>query len=91
MWILNPLLRVLFGKFCSHAPSKFLLGLISNFFCYFTANNPKNKFLLGSSKHFISYASCASNEKIWIVDGFLAPIAGKGQIVPFDDLALQNI
>ncbi|TYK24437.1 reverse transcriptase [Cucumis melo var. makuwa] len=44
----------------------------------------------GSSEHFISYASCAGNEKIRIVDGSLAPIAVKGQIVSFDGFALQN-
>ncbi|KAA0046032.1 Beta-galactosidase [Cucumis melo var. makuwa] len=47
--------------------------------------------LTGSSEHFISYASCASNEKIRIADGSLAPIAGKGKIVPFDGSALQNV
>ncbi|KAL4025768.1 hypothetical protein IC575_014173 [Cucumis melo] len=47
--------------------------------------------LTGSSEHFISYASCAGNEKIRIADGSLAPIAGKGQIVPFDGFALQNV
>ncbi|KAA0059996.1 putative tRNA pseudouridine synthase [Cucumis melo var. makuwa] len=47
--------------------------------------------LTGSSEHFISYALCASNEKIRIADGSLAPIAGKGQIVPFDGFALQNV
>ncbi|KAA0025328.1 cysteine-rich RLK RECEPTOR-like protein kinase [Cucumis melo var. makuwa] len=47
--------------------------------------------LTGSSEHFISYAPCAGNEKIRIADGSLAPIAGKGQIVPFDGFALQNV
>ena len=47
--------------------------------------------LTDSSEHFISYAPCASNEKIWIVDGSITPIATKGQMVPFDDLAFQNI
>ncbi|KAA0033038.1 Cysteine-rich RLK (RECEPTOR-like protein kinase) 8 [Cucumis melo var. makuwa] len=47
--------------------------------------------LTGSSEHFISYAPCAGNEKIRIADESLAPIAGKGQIVPFDDFALQNV
>ncbi|TYJ97386.1 Beta-galactosidase [Cucumis melo var. makuwa] len=45
----------------------------------------------GSVEHFISYAPCADNEKIRIADGSLAPIAGKGQIVPFDGFALQNV
>ncbi|XP_050936316.1 uncharacterized protein LOC103497029 isoform X2 [Cucumis melo] len=45
----------------------------------------------GCSEHFISYAPCAGNEKIRIADGSLAPIAGKGQIVPFDGFALQNV
>ncbi|KAA0043032.1 reverse transcriptase [Cucumis melo var. makuwa] len=40
--------------------------------------------LIGSSEHFIS-------EKIRIADGSLAPIVGKGQIVPFDGFALQNV
>ncbi|KAA0050819.1 Beta-galactosidase [Cucumis melo var. makuwa] len=47
--------------------------------------------LTGSSEHFISYAPCAGNEKIRIAFGSLAPIAGKGQIVPFDGFALQNV
>ncbi|KAA0057585.1 Beta-galactosidase [Cucumis melo var. makuwa] len=47
--------------------------------------------LTGSSDHFISYAPCAGNEKIRIADGSLAPIAGKGKIVPFDGFALQNV
>ncbi|KAA0067119.1 Cysteine-rich RLK (receptor-like protein kinase) 8 [Cucumis melo var. makuwa] len=47
--------------------------------------------LTGSSEHFISYAPCVGNEKIQIADGSLAPIAGKGQIVPFDCFTLQNI
>ncbi|KAL0536842.1 hypothetical protein IC582_025805 [Cucumis melo] len=47
--------------------------------------------LTGSSKHFISYAPCAGNEKIRIADGSLAPIAGKGKIVPFDGSALRNV
>ncbi|KAL0553894.1 hypothetical protein IC582_007798 [Cucumis melo] len=47
--------------------------------------------LTGSLEHFISYAPCAGNEKIRIADGSLAPIAGKGQIVPFDGFALQNV
>ncbi|KAL4010602.1 hypothetical protein IC575_030104 [Cucumis melo] len=45
--------------------------------------------LTGYSKHFISYALCAGNEKIRIADGSLAPIAGKGQIVPFDGLLFR--
>ncbi|KAA0050650.1 Cysteine-rich RLK (receptor-like protein kinase) 8 [Cucumis melo var. makuwa] len=44
----------------------------------------------GFSKHFVSYTPCAGNEKIRIVDGSLAPIAGKGQIVLFDGFSLRN-
>ncbi|TYK26874.1 Beta-galactosidase [Cucumis melo var. makuwa] len=47
--------------------------------------------LTGSSEHFISYAPCAGNKKIRIADGSLTPITGKGQIVPFDGFALQNV
>ncbi|KAL4021900.1 hypothetical protein IC575_020726 [Cucumis melo] len=36
--------------------------------------------LTGFSEHFVSYTPYAGNEKIQIADGFLAPIAGKGQI-----------
>ncbi|KAA0038225.1 reverse transcriptase [Cucumis melo var. makuwa] len=38
----------------------------------------------GFSEHFVSYTPYAGNEKIWIADGSLVPIAGKGQIVLFD-------
>ncbi|TYK01171.1 Copia protein [Cucumis melo var. makuwa] len=37
--------------------------------------------LIGFSEHFVSYTPYAGNEKIWIADGFLALIVGKGQIV----------
>ncbi|KAA0057242.1 ty3-gypsy retrotransposon protein [Cucumis melo var. makuwa] len=47
--------------------------------------------LIGFSEHFVSYTPCASNEKIRIADGSLAPIAGKGQIVLFDGFSLQNV
>ncbi|KAA0049797.1 Beta-galactosidase [Cucumis melo var. makuwa] len=47
--------------------------------------------LTGFSKHFVSYTPCAGNEKIWIADGSLVPIAGKGQIVLFDDFSLHNV
>ncbi|KAA0052292.1 hypothetical protein E6C27_scaffold207G001230 [Cucumis melo var. makuwa] len=47
--------------------------------------------LTGSSEHFISYAPCAGNKKIRIADDSIAPIAGKGQIVPFNSFALQNV
>ncbi|KAA0056080.1 Beta-galactosidase [Cucumis melo var. makuwa] len=47
--------------------------------------------LTGSSEQFISYAPCADNEKIRIANDYLAPIAGKGQIVSFDGFALQNV
>ncbi|KAL0557269.1 hypothetical protein IC582_005795 [Cucumis melo] len=47
--------------------------------------------LTGFSKHFVSYTLCADNEKIQIADDFLAPIAGKGQIVLFDGFSLQNV
>ncbi|KAA0041425.1 Beta-galactosidase [Cucumis melo var. makuwa] len=47
--------------------------------------------LKGSSKHFISYAPCAGNEKIRIADGSLALIVGKGQIVPSDGFTLQSV
>ncbi|KAA0042161.1 Cysteine-rich RLK (RECEPTOR-like protein kinase) 8 [Cucumis melo var. makuwa] len=43
------------------------------------------------SEHFVTYTSCAGNEKIQIADGSLAPIAGKGQIVLFDGFSLQNV
>ncbi|KAL0543619.1 hypothetical protein IC582_018719 [Cucumis melo] len=45
--------------------------------------------LTGFSKHFL--LSYADNEKIRIVDSSLVPIAGKGQIVPFDGFALRNV
>ncbi|KAL0537023.1 hypothetical protein IC582_025991 [Cucumis melo] len=45
----------------------------------------------GFSEHFVTYTSCAGNEKIRIADGSLAPIAGKGQIVLFDGFSLQNV
>ncbi|KAA0045080.1 reverse transcriptase [Cucumis melo var. makuwa] len=44
--------------------------------------------LTGFSEHFVSYTPYAGNEKIQIADGFLAPIAGKGQIVLFNGLSL---
>ncbi|TYK26078.1 Retrovirus-related Pol polyprotein from transposon TNT 1-94 [Cucumis melo var. makuwa] len=47
--------------------------------------------LTGSSEQFISYTPCGGNEKIRIADGSLAQIVSKGQIVPFDDFALQNV
>ncbi|KAA0067137.1 Cysteine-rich RLK (RECEPTOR-like protein kinase) 8 [Cucumis melo var. makuwa] len=47
--------------------------------------------LTGSSKHFISYVPCVGNEEIRIADDSLAPIADKGQIVPFDGFSLQNV
>lgn len=47
--------------------------------------------LTGSSDHFLSYHPCAGNEKIRIVDGSFAPVAGKGQVSPFDGLILQNV
>ncbi|KAA0064303.1 Retrovirus-related Pol polyprotein from transposon TNT 1-94 [Cucumis melo var. makuwa] len=47
--------------------------------------------LKGSSKHFISYAPCAGNEKIRIADSSLALITSKGQIVPSDDFTLQSV
>ncbi|KAA0057265.1 Beta-galactosidase [Cucumis melo var. makuwa] len=47
--------------------------------------------LTGSSKHFISYSPCAGNEKIRIADSSLAPIAGKGQIVPSDSFTPHNV
>ncbi|KAL0539675.1 hypothetical protein IC582_023891 [Cucumis melo] len=47
--------------------------------------------LTGFSEHFITYTSCAGNEKIWIADGSSAPIAGKGQIVLYDGFSLQNV
>ena len=39
----------------------------------------------------MSYIPCARNEKIKIVDGSLASIAGKGQISLFDGLSLHNV
>ncbi|KAA0063031.1 Beta-galactosidase [Cucumis melo var. makuwa] len=33
--------------------------------------------LTSLSEHFVSYSLYAGNEKIWIVDGSLAPIVGK--------------
>ncbi|TYK02021.1 Beta-galactosidase [Cucumis melo var. makuwa] len=47
--------------------------------------------LTGFSKHFVTYTPCAGNEKIWIADGSLASIAGKGQIVLYDGFSLQNV
>ncbi|KAA0057210.1 reverse transcriptase [Cucumis melo var. makuwa] len=47
--------------------------------------------LTGFSEHFVSYSPCVGNEKIRIVDDSLAPIAGKEQIVLFDDFSLQNV
>ncbi|KAA0025813.1 Beta-galactosidase [Cucumis melo var. makuwa] len=47
--------------------------------------------LTGFSEHFVSYTPYAGNEKIWIADGSLALIAGKGQIVIFDGFSLQNV
>ncbi|TYK01384.1 Cysteine-rich RLK (RECEPTOR-like protein kinase) 8 [Cucumis melo var. makuwa] len=47
--------------------------------------------LTGFSEYFVSYTLCASNEKIRIANGSLAPIAGKGQIVLFDGFSLQNV
>ncbi|KAA0043342.1 reverse transcriptase [Cucumis melo var. makuwa] len=43
------------------------------------------------SEHFVSYTPYADNEKIRIIDGSLAPTAGKGQIVLFDGFSLQNV
>ncbi|TYK26198.1 Retrovirus-related Pol polyprotein from transposon TNT 1-94 [Cucumis melo var. makuwa] len=42
----------------------------------------------GSSKHFVSYIPCASNETIRIAYGSLTPIAGKGKISPYVELSL---
>ncbi|KAL0533496.1 hypothetical protein IC582_027528 [Cucumis melo] len=47
--------------------------------------------LTSFSEHFVSYTSCAGNEKIWIANGSLAPIVGKGQIVLFDGFSLHNV
>ncbi|KAL0561562.1 hypothetical protein IC582_001996 [Cucumis melo] len=47
--------------------------------------------LTSFSEHFVTYTSCAGNEKIQIADGSLAPITGKGQIVLFDGFSLQNV
>ncbi|KAA0039229.1 putative polyprotein [Cucumis melo var. makuwa] len=47
--------------------------------------------LTGFSEHFVSYTPYADNEKIRIADGFLAPIAGKGQIVLFDGFSIHNV
>ncbi|KAA0066242.1 Beta-galactosidase [Cucumis melo var. makuwa] len=47
--------------------------------------------LTGFSEHFVTYTPCAGNEKIRIVDGSLAPIAGKGQIILYDGFSLQNV
>ncbi|TYK03050.1 TMV resistance protein N [Cucumis melo var. makuwa] len=47
--------------------------------------------LTGFSEHFVTYTPCAGNEEIWIADGSLAPIAGKGQIVLYDGFSLQNV
>ncbi|KAA0040663.1 Cysteine-rich RLK (RECEPTOR-like protein kinase) 8 [Cucumis melo var. makuwa] len=46
--------------------------------------------LTGSSEHFVSYITCAGNEKIRIVDDSLAPIVGKWKISPFDGLSLHK-
>ncbi|KAA0050393.1 Cysteine-rich RLK (RECEPTOR-like protein kinase) 8 [Cucumis melo var. makuwa] len=43
------------------------------------------------SEYFVTYTPCAGNEKIWIADGSLVPIAGKGQIVLYDDFSLLNV
>ncbi|KAA0037322.1 reverse transcriptase [Cucumis melo var. makuwa] len=47
--------------------------------------------LIGFSEHFVTYTPCAGNEKNRIVDGSLAPIAGKGQIVLYDGFSLHNV
>ena len=47
--------------------------------------------LTGSSENIISYILRASNEKIIIVYGSLAPIARTEQIFPFEALSLQNV
>ena len=39
----------------------------------------------------MSYIPCAGNEKIWIADGSLAPIAEKGLIFLFEGLTLHNV
>ena len=39
----------------------------------------------------MSYIPCVGNEKIRIVDGSLAPIAGKRQISHYDGLSLHNV
>ena len=39
----------------------------------------------------MSYIPCVGNENIRIVDGSLAPIAGKGQISLFDGFSLHNV
>ena len=46
--------------------------------------------LISSSEHCLLYP-CAGNEKIRKVEGSLAPIASKGQIVIFDDFSLHNV
>ncbi|KAL0556125.1 hypothetical protein IC582_004635 [Cucumis melo] len=47
--------------------------------------------LTGFSEHFVTYTPCVDNEKIWIANGSLAPIATKGQIVLFNSFSLQNV
>ena len=47
--------------------------------------------LTSSSENFVIYIICAGNEKIIMVDGSLAPIAGKGQISSFEGLSLHNV
>ena len=47
--------------------------------------------LIGSFKSFVSYVPCVSNEKIRIANGSFAPIAGKGQMFPFEGLPLQIV
>ncbi|KAA0048290.1 reverse transcriptase [Cucumis melo var. makuwa] len=47
--------------------------------------------LTSSSEHFVSYISCARNEKIRIVDGSLVPIVGEGHISLFNGFSLHNV
>ncbi|TYK28634.1 reverse transcriptase [Cucumis melo var. makuwa] len=54
-------------------------------------NSGATDYLIGSSEHFVSYTPYVGNEKIRIVDSFLVPIFGKGQIVPFEGLSLYNV